>query len=189
MNEKEIRYVSELGSTDRVVEGYAVVFETESVPEIGFVETIHRGAITEDTIKHSDVIAKLNHAADKVLARSRYGEGSLELCVDDIGLRYRFEAPNTALGDELLEYLKRGDLCQSSFAFTVADGGDKWSYKNGTTYRDIYAISALYDVSPVFTPAYAQTTCCKRFAEYDESRKALFASLDDKAKHIANLCD
>lgn len=58
---KEIRKAEIKSASDgRTVSGYAVRFESESV-NMGFVEIIHRGAITEDTIKASDVFALLNH--------------------------------------------------------------------------------------------------------------------------------
>ena len=96
-------------SEDRTVEGMAVVFESPS-KYMGWTEVIHRGAITENTVKESDVLAKFNHSDDKVLARSNKGTGSLLLEVNDDGLRYMFDAPKTSLGDELLEYLHRGDI-------------------------------------------------------------------------------
>lgn len=79
-----------------------------------------------------------------------------------------FEAPKTALGDELLEYLKRGDITSSSFAFTIDKNdstAERWTKKDGIIYRDIYKIDRLYDVSPVFQPAYEQTSCSTRFEE------------------------
>ena len=75
----------------------------------------------------------LNHNEDKgVLARSNKGIGSLTLEIDDKGLKYSFDAPNTALGDELLEGLKRGDITASSFAFKV--GKDKWDKRSDGSY-------------------------------------------------------
>ena len=79
--------------------------------------------------------------------------------MDERGLKYTFDAPNTALGDELLEGLKRGDITVSSFAFTVADGGDNWTKREDGTYqRTITAINELYDVSPVYRAAYDATS-------------------------------
>ena len=66
----EVRNInSEFKNTDRTVEGYATVFDSPS-ENIGWIETIHRGAITEATINESDVLAKFNHNDEKVLARS-----------------------------------------------------------------------------------------------------------------------
>ena len=70
--------IEQRAADSRSVSGYAVVFNSES-RDLGFFETIAPGAITEDTILESDVFATLNHDADKVLGRSRFGQGSLEL--------------------------------------------------------------------------------------------------------------
>lgn len=146
----------------RIVEGYAVRFNEPS-QNIGFFETIDKGAITEDTIKQSDIYARLNHREDTVLARSRYGEGTLSLSLTDEGLYYRFEAPHTAAGDELLEHIKRGEISTSSFAFTVADDkSERWYKEDGQLKRTIYKIDRLYDVSPTFEGAYLSTSCYSR---------------------------
>ena len=120
MDNKEIREMPDniKSEEDRSVTGYAIIFESQS-EDLGFREIIHKGAVDEETIKRSDVLAKFNHEDDKILARSKFGEGSLSLTVDDKGLLYRFQSPKTALGDALLEYLNRGDISSSSFAFTV----------------------------------------------------------------------
>lgn len=152
-NNKEIRKAEvRAAETGRLVSGYAVRFDTESV-NIGFVEIIHRGAITQETINESDVFALLNHNEQTVLARSNHGTGSLSLKVDNDGLFYEFEAPQTTHGDELLEHIKRGEISQSSFAFTVSpeDGAEKWTKRSdGVIQRDIYKIGRLYDISPVY---------------------------------------
>lgn len=188
--EKEIRKINSdfSASSDRTVTGYAAVFESES-EDMGFIEIIHRGAITDDTVKNSDILAKFNHDDSKVLARSKNGEGSLLLEVDDTGLRYLFQSPNTALGDELLEYIQRGDIDSSSFAFTVSkeEGAEKWSKRNGKVYRDIYKISKLWDVSPVFSPGYPATTCSKRFAEIQETIQEVEGVMGTLRKEVEDL--
>ena len=163
-NNLEIRAISNDVQVDsRNITGYAVVFESVS-EDLGFRERIMKGAITDDTIKKSDVFCLLNHDSTKVLARSKYGEGSLKLELDERGLKYSFTAPNTDLGEELLEHLQRGEIDSSSFAFTVSldEGSEKWYTVEGVQYRDIYVVEALYDVSPVFQPAYQETTVSKR---------------------------
>ena len=174
----------------RTVTGYAICFNSPS-EDLGFIEVIHAGAVTDETIKNSDVFAKFNHDDSKVLARSKYGQGSLLLEVDEKGLRYMFDAPNTDLGNELLEYLKRGDLNQSSFAFTVDVSdptAEKWHKENGVLYRDIYRIERLYDVSPVFQPAYEATTCeSKRFKEVQATSAELDGKYDAMIEEIEKL--
>lgn len=151
--------VEDRDKESRIVSGYASVFNSES-RDLGFFETIAPGAITEETIKDSDVFATLNHDPDKVLARSNHGVGSLELFVDDRGLHYRYDAPHTDLGNSVLEHIDRGDLTDASFAFTIADEPDaqKWEKRDGKIYRTIYKIDRLYDISNVWTGAYAEAS-------------------------------
>ena len=153
----------------RTVSGYGSVFNSQS-EDLGFIETIDPNAITDETIKRSDVFATLNHDMDKILARCKYGSGSLELKCDDKGLYYRFDAPNTDLGDELLEYLNRGEIDSSSFAFTVKR--DEWKNgDDGKHYRRILEIDQIFDISPVFCPAYPEAICQKRNKPSDYADK------------------
>lgn len=159
----------------RMVEGYALVFETSS-DRLDFEEVIERKAL-EGVVERSDVFALLNHSRERgILARSINGEGSLTLEVDEKGLKYRFEAPKTALGDELLENLRRGEINESSFAFTVQS--DKWEKKSdGTWKRTISQFDKLYDVSPVYNAAYSQTSVYMRGKELEEERLAAEANV------------
>ena len=152
-----------------MVEGYAIVFNTESRDLGGFTETIEPSAL-EGVLEMSDILCLLNHNEDKgVLARSNKGVGSLELEIDDKGLKYRFEAPHTTLGDELLEGLKRGDISASSFAFVV--GEDKWTKRGDGTYlRSIGKIKEMFDVSPVYRAAYESTSVKADTRGMDEAK-------------------
>lgn len=175
---KEIRTNEE----SRTIEGYAAIFDSPS-EDLGFIEILHRGAITEETINKSDVLVRFNHSDEKVLARSKYGKGSLKLEVDEIGLRYSFQAPNTSLGNEVLEYIHRGDVDSSSFAFSLSKDEDaqRWHRENGVLYRDIYKVERLYDVAPVFSPAYAATTCDARSKEMAMVEE-IIRKLDEEVK-------
>ena len=132
--------ISPIQPESRLVTGYAIVFNSDSNDLGGFTERINPDALN-GVIEKSDVLCLLNHNEDRgVLARSNKGDGSLSLQIDEIGLKYSFEAPNTALGDELLEGLKRGDISTSSFAFTVEK--DSWSKnEDGSYLRTINSIS------------------------------------------------
>lgn len=161
---RAIRSTPVINPDSRTVEGYAVVFNSQS-EDLGFYETINPAAITEEVLKRSDVFCLFNHDQDKVLARSKYGTGSLQLQLDERGLKYTFQAPNTDLGNELLEYLKRGDIESSSFAFVVSadEGSEVWETRaDGRQYREILKIDELFDVSPVFNPAYSSTSVSQR---------------------------
>lgn len=155
----------------RKVEGYASVFNSRSKDLGGFTEIIDPAAFN-GVIERSDVLALLNHDQDRgVLARSRKGVGSLTLTIDERGLHYSFDAPNTALGNELVEGLKRGDISTSSFAFTVA--GEKWTKEEDGSYlRTITQIDKLYDVSPVYNEAYEDTSVALRSLEAARAEEA-----------------
>lgn len=166
MTDKLYRSISgdtNVTAESRTVEGYAMTFEQWS-DNMGFFEKIARGALTQELVDSCDVFARFDHDMNKVLARSNKGQGSLKLIVDEVGLKYSFEAPHTELGNELLEYIKRGDLNKSSFCFSIADeeGAEKWEKKEGVIYRTIYKIGALYDIAPVWVPAYSSTSCDSR---------------------------
>ena len=164
-NKKEIRNIAAEVTVDeesRKVEGYALLFNVPS-DGLDFEEIIEPRAL-DGVIEKSNVFALLNHDERRgILARSKKGAGTLSLTVDGKGLRYRFDAPKTALGDELLEYLKRGEVTESSFAFTVAE--DVWEKKGETWKRTIKKIDELYDVSPVYDAAYSKTTVYMRGKE------------------------
>lgn len=164
--ERRSASISSINVDTRTVEGYAIVFNSQS-EDLGFREIIAPSAVTEDTINTSDVFCLFNHNPEKVLARSKYGKGSLSLTLDDRGLKYSFEVPNTELGNELLEHVRRGEIDGSSFAFIVStdDGSEVWENINGTTYRTINKIECLCDVSPVWTPAYSATSVSARAKE------------------------
>lgn len=160
-----------LESSKNKVSGYACVFEKESVNLGGFTEIIHRGAITQETIEKSDIFANLDHDPTYIIARSRNGKGSLKLSVDDIGLYFEFELPQTEKGNEIRSYLERDEITQCSFCFSL-DVNDKesqkWSIRNNTQYREIYKIDKLYDIALVFQPAYEQTSVSLRKAMEEE---------------------
>ena len=150
----------------RTVEGYALLFGVSS-DGLSFEEVIERGAL-DGVVNKSDVFALMNHNHGRgLLARSNKGKGSLSLTIDEKGLKYRFEAPKTALGDELLENIRRGEICESSFCFDVEK--DTWEKKsNGKWKRTVSKIGNLYDVSPVYNAAYSATSVYMRGKEQVE---------------------
>lgn len=169
---KEIRSIE--GSEFRIlpdsrkIEGYALLFDVESRDLGGFKEVIERNAL-DGVIENSDILALYNHNENNVLARATNGNGTLSLDVDEKGLRYSFEAPDTPLGNEVFNAIQRGDLRNSSFAFTVDKQGQKWEKRDNIFVRTITRFKELFDVSPVFRPAYADTSVATR--SLDEAKK------------------
>lgn len=175
---KEKRYINEIrsvegeGENSRRVVGYALLFNVRSRQLGDFVETIDPHAL-DGVIEKSDVVCLYDHNPQRgVLARSKYGQGSLTLTIDEKGLRYEFESPHTALGDELLEGIKRGDISNSSFSFTTAE--DHWEQlQDGTYHRTILRIEQLFDVSPVVFPAYDETTVTADMRGLEQLKKEI----------------
>lgn len=168
--EKEIRLLggSELraGGDSRKIEGRSIVFNSLSQDFGGWKEEISPDAINDEIINASDILFLLNHSDSRgILGRKRKGSGSLSTEIREDGVYFSFDAPQTSLGDELLEYLRRGDITQCSFAFTVDD--DDWKeQEDGTYIRTIKKFHKIYDMSAVYTPAYTDTEVkCARFAE------------------------
>ena len=169
--EKEIRSIEIRSESDsRKIEGVSIVFNALSNDLGGFREMIVPEAV-EGVIEQSDIFFLYNHTSDRgFLARSKKGVGSLHTEVREDGVYFSFDAPRTALGDEVLEYLNRGDVNQCSFAFAVDT--DKWEKQpDGSYIRTITKFKRLYDMSLVDNPAYSQTSACARFAEIQEEER------------------
>lgn len=158
--EKRAATIEATQEESRMVTGYAAVFDSDSEDLGGFIEQIERGAFKE-AIERSDVRALFNHDNNFILART--ASGTLKLYEDERGLKYEFEAPKTTAGNDLLEMIKRGDISQSSFGFTVEE--DDWSNRDGMAFRKIKKVKRLYDVSPVTFPAYPEASVAVRKLE------------------------
>lgn len=155
---------SDAQESGRTVFGYAALFNVRSENLGGsdwqFYETIAPGAF--DGVLNDDVRALFNHESELILARSKNGTGTLKIGVDNVGLWYEFEAPETQVGNDLLISLRRGDIDQSSFSFMVDKDGQTFfesKVGDGPTImeRTITKFSRLLDVSPVTYPAYTET--------------------------------
>jgi len=155
--------------------GSAAVFNARSENLGGFREIIKPGAF--DGVLGDDVRALFNHDPNYILGRT--ASNTLRLSVDESGLLYDIEAPDTqTVRDMILAPLKRGDVTQSSFQFTVARDGDYWYQDDeGIVVREVTRIARLFDVGPVTFPAYPDTNAASRalqdFLQQDGHLKAL----------------
>ena len=168
----EIRSIQEMSQvSDNIIEGYAVVFNRES--EILFDKTNHRyfievitpEAIDMELIHRSDIKMLIDHTKSRMLARCRYGEGSLQLEIDEYGLKFRFEIPDTTDGQFIREMVKRNDYNGCSFAFTDDIVDVEYDKERGMAKRYVRKIKQLYDCSIVADPAYSDTEVSVRSLE------------------------
>ena len=166
-----IREVAEGEPQSRTIEGYAIVFDVESrvLGDIEgmpyYREIIESGSITEERLMEMDIKMTLFHNREKILARSTKGKGTLKMTVDDVGVKYSFEAPHTADGDTALELVKRGDLFGSSFIFWVGmQDFTRERGKDGIYIHRVKNIRKIDDMTIAADPAYEQTTVAAREA-------------------------
>lgn len=139
-----------------VITGYAAVFYRAGDPGTEFqlypgcVERVMPTAFNR-AIQESDPRGLFNHDANLILGRK--SAGTLRLFVDDIGLRYEVDPPDTQAARDVLTLLRRGDITGSSFAFVP-----KYAQRdeNGTHIMEVIDCD-LYDVGPVVFPAYPAT--------------------------------
>ena len=175
----EIRMYKDEDSDKEYIEGHAAVFGVESRDLGGFVEIIEQGAF--DDVMEDDVRALFNHDFNFVLARTK--SKTLKIKQTKKGLKYRFEVPNTTFGKDLQELVRRGDIDESSFGFTIKDKGDEWSRDSeGKVIRTIKrgGIGALFDISPVTIAAYPSTDVATR--SYTDFLNAEKESQQEKRK-------
>lgn len=165
MNKKETRTLispielraSDDNSDKRYVVGYALRFNSESENLGGFVEKIEPNAL--EGADMSDVRALFNHDPSQVLGRSK--ANTLKLSIDEFGLRYEIDMPDTTFARDLMNSMERGDIDQSSFAFMIdyENDGDSWEYDDSRDLylRTIHKFRSISDVSIVTYPAYTAT--------------------------------
>ena len=138
-----------------MIAGHAAVFNELSEELWGFREMIAPGAF--DDVLDDDVRATYNHDSNFILGRS--SADTLQIEQDEKGLRVTIEPPETTWARDLLVSIKRGDVKEMSFAFRIAEDGDKWAVNEaGEVIRTITRFKELNDVSVVAFPAYPQTT-------------------------------
>lgn len=177
---REIRSIARAFTTNgRTVSGYAIRFNEDSA-FMGFTERISPSALPASMLENADIFAYFNHDWSKVLART---PNSLKLDLRNDGLYYEFEAPNTQDGNDLLEHIKRGEMYGTSFAFSLPEdgSGEVWTkQEDGTYMREIIMFDALYEISPVYTPAYPTTSVSARCLEYVRNTEEQNMKEDEK---------
>lgn len=140
--------VQDIDTRGRTLVGYAAVYGAESHDLGGFTERIAPGAFA--SVLDADVRALLNHDPSQVLGRTR--SGTLRLQDEQRGLRFEVDLPNSPLGENVREAVRRGDIDGASFRFKVDH--DSWQ---GDT-RTIESVRALEDITVATFAAYPQTS-------------------------------
>lgn len=130
-----------------------------SVTDLGyFEEVITPGAFDYALSREYDIRCLFNHEAELILGRTK-AETCKVFVNSDGNLEYTwipdYENPTHM---SVVRSIMRGDITQSSFAFTIKEQTWTDSTKYGTMgKRTITMIDELFDVSPVTYPAYSET--------------------------------
>ena len=160
-----------------IIEGYAITYDQPATHQYGsrkFTETIKKGSLDKTDMK--DVPMRYNHN-DNVMIMARTRNGSLQLIKDDVGLKIKAELLDTQSNRDLYKGIQEGLIDKMSIAFTIADGGDTWSFGENETTRDVNNIDKLYDVSVVDTPFYDSTSIYARSLDLLENEEKRLDSL------------
>lgn len=153
-----------------IIYGRPIVYESTADMHY-YEEVISRGAL--DKADLSDITLLVNHQNRMIpLARHRANsiQNTLRLTVDENGMTFEAELDieNNPTAQELYSAIKRGDITQMSFAFTVKE--EEWSnLDTSKPIRRIIQIKKVYEISAVTNPAYKDTNINARSA-VDEAR-------------------
>ncbi|MBH1941641.1 HK97 family phage prohead protease [Mobilitalea sibirica] len=168
-----------------IIEGQAITYDQPATHQYGkykFTETIRKGALDFTDMK--DVPLRYNHN-DTWIIIARTRNKSLQLILDETGLKIRAELIDTQANIDIYKSIQAGLIDKMSFAFTVADKGDTWTYGENETFREVTSINRLYDVSVVDTPFYDTTSVYARSVELLESNFAQLESFDLRKRKLA----
>jgi HK97 family phage prohead protease len=153
--ELERRSATEISTDGQKIVGHAVIFDTPSQDLGGFVEVIEARAVDRTLSERLDVVALADHDDAKVLGR--VSAGTLRLAKDARGLRVEIDPPNTTIGRDLLESVRRGDIRGMSFSFRVVrPKGERFERRSGMPTR-IISDMIIRDVTTHVFPAYTST--------------------------------
>ena len=142
--------------------GHAAVFDVHAQMP-GHWETLARSAFDEALHSDRDVKALFNHNPSMVLGSTR--AKTLRLDVDDVGLAFEVDLPDTSYARDLRELVDREDVAGCSFGFIP--GVDRWSRApDGGQLRTHVAVKELLDVSLVSYPAYDGTDVALRHVDF-----------------------
>lgn len=166
-----VREAPEGEAVSRTITGYAILFGVPSAPLYDWEdeearEVIAPEAVTKELLDGCDIKMTMFHDRQLILARSKNGAGTLKYGVDDKGVYFEFEAPNTVDGDKALELVRRGDISGCSFAFSthyydsayVQRTVQRVDGKTIITYT-VNVITGIYDFTLAADPAYPDTNC------------------------------
>lgn len=158
---------------NRTLSGYAVKWEKKS-HVLGywrkFREQFKKGAFAT-SLENDDQRFLWSHDTSQVLGRTK--NKTLRLEEDATGLRFELDLPQTTLGNDTFETIKRGDVDGVSFGFSMLD--DEMDEPDDDLPLRTVKKAKLFEVSAVAFPAYPDSQVSARgydrMKEFDQEMK------------------
>ena len=144
----------------RRIEGF-IPYNSES-SDLGFYETLDPHCFDKTLRESKDIRCLFNHTDENILARTK--NNSLHFENREDGLYFNFEAPNTTIGNDVLEMAKEDLLSGTSFGMIVMN--DEWRTVEGRQCRKVKE-ARLIEVSVLTSlPAYPDSAVyCRSLSE------------------------
>lgn len=160
----EIRQIDLEGK--KVLEGYVAKFDVYTELYNGFYEKIDKHAFDESLVSVENIFLLYHHDYSKPLASTR--NKTLELSVDDVGLKFRAEInEELTYAKDCYVLVKSGEMRGCSFGFRALKDEYTFDDENDKVYRTLQKVK-LYEVTLTPIPAYDMTSVQARAKELRE---------------------
>lgn len=148
------RRAADVAAEGTTIHGLAIPFGVLSADLGGFRERFEPSAVDRTFDEQVDVRALVDHEPAKIIGRLK--AGTLTLRKADDGLHVTIHPPNTTVGRDILESVRRGDVSGMSIAFRVMQGGERFETDRGEPVR-VITDARIVEASIVTFPAYEAT--------------------------------
>jgi HK97 family phage prohead protease len=137
--------------------GYAATYNQRSLDLGGFTEVLAPGCFDRSLTENGDVAAYYEHnPSNGILGRT---PTTLKLRSDANGLAFELDIPDTTMGRDLKEMVRRGDIRNMSFGFVC--NADNWENKDNQVTRTV-TDADIHEISFVSFPAYPSSSAALR---------------------------
>lgn len=180
------------GKTADYITGYGIVFnkwsstlmmQRSNGSIVEFVEKIEPRAI--EGVNLDNIVSMVDH--EITLGKRKFG--TMDIAIDDNGVKYSTRIPNTTAGNDARENITIGNLEGSSFQFGLAKDGDVWDLTKTPYQRTITKFSSVVEMGPVTRPAYPDTTAAMRSLDNVEKEQSESNEAENKAAFEKRLKD
>lgn len=170
-------------SDSGILRGYAAVYGVPTSRQAQFrgTETIARGSfdhvLAVAPTADDDTLMTVDHIPSNLLGRT--SSGTLRLFSDDHGLGFELDLPNTSLGNDMRELVRRGDMRGASF-LAAMDPASIERTASGVIHRNF---TRLVDVCLTAMPAYPETEVAARTEAVQQSLRAQLALIRHRVRN------